>query len=65
MSPENVNRFNQNNLVASLIPLLDESEDGTVLTNVVGALAECCKNPINRDVLRINEGLPKLVIPSF
>ena len=30
--------------------------------NVVGALAECCKDPVNRDVLRINDGLPKLVI---
>ena len=61
MSPENVNRFNQNNLVAGLVPLLGENEDEDVLTNVVGALAECCKNPTNRDVLRANEGLPKLV----
>lgn len=61
ISPENVTRFNQNNLVASLVPLLEENEDERVLTNVVGALAECCKDPINRDVLRANEGLPKLV----
>lgn len=61
MSPENVARFNRYELVASLVPLLDENEDEEVLTNVVGCLAECCKDPANRDVLRINEGLPKLV----
>ncbi|KAL2717698.1 armadillo repeat-containing protein gudu isoform X1 [Vespula squamosa] len=59
--PENVKRFNQNNLVASLIPLLQENEDEDVLSNVVGALAECCKDPVNRDILRIHEGLPKLI----
>ncbi|XP_031788283.1 armadillo repeat-containing protein gudu [Nasonia vitripennis] len=61
ISPENVSRFNQNNLVAALVPLLGENEDKDVLTNVVGALAECCKNPTNREVLRANEGLPKLI----
>lgn len=61
ISPENVTRFNQNNLVASLVPLLEENEDERVLANIVGALAECCKDPANRDVLRTNEGLPKLV----
>jgi hypothetical protein len=61
ISPENVTRFNQNNLVASLVPLLEENEDERVLTNVAGALAECCKDPINRNILRINDGLPKLV----
>lgn len=61
ISPENVTRFNQNGLVASLVPLLEENEDERVLANVVGALAECCKDPTNRDVLRTNEGLPKLV----
>lgn len=61
MSQENIIRFNQNGLVASLVPLLEENEDEDVLTNVVGALAECCKHPSNRDVLRTNEGLPKLV----
>lgn len=61
ISPENITRFNQNGLVASLVPLLEENEDERVLTNVVGALAECCKDPVNRDVLRTNEGLPKLV----
>jgi len=61
ISPENIMRFNQNNLVASLVPLLEENEDERVLANVVGALAECCKDPANRDVLRTNEGLPKLV----
>jgi len=61
ISPENIMRFNQNSLVASLVPLLEENEDERVLANVVGALAECCKDPVNRDVLRTNEGLPKLV----
>ncbi|XP_014206487.1 armadillo repeat-containing protein gudu, partial [Copidosoma floridanum] len=61
MSPENVGRFNQNNLVAVLVSLLDENEDQNVLANVVGALAECCKDPTNRDVLRAHEGLPKLI----
>ncbi|KYQ50264.1 Armadillo repeat-containing protein 4 [Trachymyrmex zeteki] len=60
ISPENIMRFNQNGLVASLVPLLEENEDERVLANVVGALAECCKDPTNRDVLKINEGLPKL-----
>ena len=61
MSPENIIRFNQNGLVASLVSLLEENEDEDVLTNSVGALAECCKHPSNRDVLRMNDGLPKLV----
>ncbi|XP_018310896.1 LOW QUALITY PROTEIN: armadillo repeat-containing protein 4 [Mycetomoellerius zeteki] len=61
ISPENIMRFNQNGLVASLVPLLEENEDERVLANVVGALAECCKDPTNRDVLKINEGLPKLI----
>ncbi|XP_050460340.1 armadillo repeat-containing protein gudu isoform X2 [Cataglyphis hispanica] len=61
ISPENVTRFNQNSLVASLVPLLKENEDERVLANVVGALAECCKDPTNRDILRANEGLPKLI----
>ncbi|XP_033214175.1 armadillo repeat-containing protein gudu [Belonocnema kinseyi] len=61
MSQENIIRFNQNELVASLVPLLEENEDEDVLTNVVGALAECCKHPSNRDVLRTNEGLPKMI----
>ncbi|XP_076665010.1 armadillo repeat-containing protein gudu isoform X2 [Andrena cerasifolii] len=61
ISPENVARFNQNGLVAALVPLLEEHEDEDVLVNVVGALAECCKDPVNRDVLRINDGLPKLI----
>ncbi|XP_015586963.1 armadillo repeat-containing protein gudu isoform X4 [Cephus cinctus] len=61
MSPENITRFNQNNLVASLIPLLQENEDEDVLTNVVGTLAECCQDPTNRDVLRINNGLPMMI----
>ncbi|CAD6215917.1 GSCOCG00000734001-RA-CDS [Cotesia congregata] len=61
ISPENVSRFNQNSLVASLVPLLEENEDDQVLANVVGALAECCVDPANRHVLRINNGLPKLI----
>lgn len=61
MSPENVSRFNQNGLVASLVPLLEENEHEEVLAHVVGALAECCVDPVNRNVLRINNGLPKLV----
>ncbi|RLU19652.1 hypothetical protein DMN91_008209 [Ooceraea biroi] len=51
----------ENSLVGSLVPLLEENEDEWVLANVVGALAECCKDPANRDVLRANEGLPKLI----
>ncbi|XP_015516783.1 armadillo repeat-containing protein gudu [Neodiprion lecontei] len=61
MSPENISRFNQNNLVASLVPLLEEHEDEDVLTSVVGALSECCKHPENRDILRTSGGLPKLI----
>ncbi|XP_011498142.1 PREDICTED: armadillo repeat-containing protein 4 [Ceratosolen solmsi marchali] len=61
MSPENVVRFNQNNLVSALEPLLGENEDEDVLTNVVGALAECCKDPENRTILTSNNGLPKLI----
>lgn len=63
--PENVKRFNQNNLVASLVPLLQENEEEDVLTNVVGALAECCKDPTNRDILKVHDGLPKLVSIVF
>lgn len=62
ISPENVARFNQNGLVASLVPFLEEYEDEDVQVNVVGALAECCKDPVNRNIIRINDGLPKLVI---
>ncbi|XP_035743716.1 armadillo repeat-containing protein gudu-like isoform X1 [Vespa mandarinia] len=58
---ENVKRFNQNNLVAFLVPLLQENEEEDVLSNVVGALAECCKDPTNRDILRAHDGLPKLI----
>ncbi|XP_017879578.1 armadillo repeat-containing protein gudu [Ceratina calcarata] len=61
ISPENVLRFNQNGLVALLIPFLEEDEDEEVQANVVGALAECCKDPQNRDVLRLNDGLPNLI----
>ncbi|KAJ8682386.1 hypothetical protein QAD02_018178 [Eretmocerus hayati] len=61
VSPENVRRFKENELVAALVPLLGENEDERVLTNVVGALSECCKQTVNRDSLRINEGLPKLI----
>ncbi|XP_031841158.1 armadillo repeat-containing protein gudu [Nomia melanderi] len=61
ISPENVARFNQNGLVASLVPFLEEYEDEDVQVNVVGALAECCKDPANRNILRMNDGLPKLI----
>ncbi|KAI4496970.1 hypothetical protein M0802_007918 [Mischocyttarus mexicanus] len=61
VSPENVTRFNQNNLIAFLVPLLQENEDEDVLSNVVGALAECCKDPINRGILKTHDGLPKLI----
>lgn len=65
ISPENIVRFNQNGLVALLVPFLEEHEDEDVLAHVVGALAECCKDPTNRNILRINEGLPKLVIMAI
>ncbi|KAF3421074.1 hypothetical protein E2986_04965 [Frieseomelitta varia] len=61
ISPENVVRFNQNSLVASLVPFLEEHEDDEVQANVVGALAECCKDSANREVLRVNDGLPNLI----
>jgi armadillo repeat-containing protein 4 len=32
-----------------------------VLTNIVGAIAECCRSPNNRIALRVNGGLPPLV----
>ncbi|XP_014220319.1 armadillo repeat-containing protein gudu [Trichogramma pretiosum] len=60
-SPENVYRFNQNRLVQSLVNLLDENEDEDVLANVVGALAECCKDDANRDALKNAGGIPKLI----
>lgn len=41
--------------------LNDEDEDEDVLTNVVGAIAECCRFPANREVLRQSGGLPPLV----
>lgn len=43
-----------------LIHLLDDESDD-VLTNVVGALAECVKFESNREELRKNGGLPQLV----
>ncbi|XP_029038268.1 armadillo repeat-containing protein gudu isoform X1 [Osmia bicornis bicornis] len=61
ISAENIIRFNQNGLVALLVPFLEEHEDEEVLAHVVGALAECCKDPTNRNILRVNEGLPKLI----
>ncbi|XP_076658827.1 armadillo repeat-containing protein gudu [Halictus rubicundus] len=61
ISPENVARFNQNGLVASLVMFLEEYEDEDVQVHVVGALAECCKDPNNRTILRVNDGLPKLI----
>ncbi|XP_043282082.1 armadillo repeat-containing protein gudu [Venturia canescens] len=61
MSSENVGRFNRHELVGSLVGLLDENEDERVLTSVVGSLAECCKDPANREVLRSTDALPKLI----
>lgn len=40
--------------------LLDD-EDETVLTNVVGALSECCRFQANREVLRSSGGLEPIV----
>lgn len=64
-SPKNVSRFNENNLTDSLVGLLDENEDEDVLANAVGALAECCKDPSNREILTNVDGIPKLVSVAF
>lgn len=64
-SQENVLKFNQYDLIHKLIGFLDESEDEDVLTNVIGAIAECCKFSPNRDTLLQAGGLPKLVRANY
>lgn len=39
--------------------LTDQPEE--VLVNIVGALAECCQEPINRTTIRKCGGIPTLV----
>ena len=42
ISLENVKRLNQDGIIAVMTRLLND-QDKEVVTNVVGALAECCK----------------------
>lgn len=55
--PKTLSQFST---VKHLIHLLDDESDD-VLTNVVGAIAECVKFDNNREELRKNGGLPYLV----
>lgn len=44
----------------ALVGLLpDQPEE--VLVNIVGALGECCQEPINRTIIRKCDGIPPLV----
>ena len=71
-NPENVERLQDYNLVQLLITILKENTDAlddlqfnpqkmSVLTNVVGALAECGKSQTNIDVIKSEGGLTPLI----
>lgn len=71
-SPENVTKFQDLGLVEVLIRILKDNCDAlddlqfnpqkiSVLTNVVGALAECAKNEQNVNVIRDEGGLEPLI----
>ncbi|XP_005180225.2 armadillo repeat-containing protein gudu [Musca domestica] len=60
VSDANVMKFDQLRTVNHLVTLLNDESD-EVLTNVVGAIAECVRFQHNRDVLRNANGLPSLV----
>lgn len=53
-------RFREYKVIETLVGLLtDQPEE--VLVNVVGALGECCQEPINRAIIRKCAGIPPLV----
>ena len=70
--PDNVERLIDLGIVPTLIMLLLENSDAlddlqfnplkiSVLTNVVGALAECAKHQDNRDLIKNEDGLAPLI----
>jgi hypothetical protein len=71
-NPENVDRFQELELVQLLIQLLRDNSDALddlqfspqkmgVLTNVVGALAECTCTQANIDAIKVEDGLAPLI----
>lgn len=60
VSEDNVKKLDQLYAVNHLLALLDDDSD-EVLSNVVGAIAECVRFQHNRVVLRDANGLPPLV----
>ncbi|KAF4521378.1 hypothetical protein B566_EDAN006967 [Ephemera danica] len=61
ISPENVRRFEELDTIELLVGILQEEDNEEVLTNVVGAVAECCRTASNRAALRTAGGLSPLV----
>lgn len=59
-SEANIKKLDQLKTINVFVGLLNDENDD-VLTNVVGAIAECVKFPNNRETLRLNGGLPLLV----
>ena len=71
-SPDNVDRFQELGLIAILIKILKDNCDALddlqfnpqkigVLTNVVGAIAECAKKEANVTTLGDDDGLAPLI----
>lgn len=53
-------RFREYKVVEALVGLLtDQPEE--VLVHVIGALGECCQEPVNRSTIRRCGGIPPLV----
>jgi len=53
-------RFREYKVTEALVGLLtDQPEE--VLVNIVGALGECCQEPVNRSIIRKCGGIPPLV----
>ena len=46
--------------IERLVSLLDDQPE-EVLVNVVGAIAECSKNPSNLSIIRKSGGIPPLI----
>ncbi|XP_046686881.1 LOW QUALITY PROTEIN: armadillo repeat-containing protein gudu-like [Homalodisca vitripennis] len=61
ISIENVRRLDDLNTVNILVGLLSD-EDEEVLTNIVGALAQCAKLGHNREAIRLAGGIQPLVM---
>lgn len=53
-------RFREYKAVEALVGLLSDQPE-EVLVNIVGALAECCQEQINRTIIRKCGGIPPLV----